>query len=106
MRSISFGIGIILLIGLLILRCDIPQTKNNVVGVYANTNYRNEPCCVESPHKADTLKLNSNETFTSAYYGNGSYKVSYGILTIEINWTYDYEFGKAGHSAYFSNKIS
>jgi len=49
MRSISFGIGIILLIGLLILRCDIPQTKNNVVGVYANTNYRNEPCCVESP---------------------------------------------------------
>ena len=105
MRRILFGIGIILFIGLLVLRCDIPMTKNNVVGVYANTNYGNEPCCLESPHIADTLKLKSDGTFTSGYYGNGTYEVNYGILTTEIDWTYEYEFGKAGHSSYFSNKI-
>ena len=105
MERIIFGIGIMLIIGILILRCDIPMTKNSVVGIYANTNYGNEPCCMESPHKADTLNLKSDGTFSSGYYGNGTYKVSYGILTTEIDWTYEYEFGKAVHSAYFSNKI-
>lgn len=105
MRRILFGIGIILFIGLLVLRCDIPMTKNNVVGVYVNTNYGNEPCCLGSPHIADTLQLKSDGTFTSGYYGNGTYKVNYGILTTEIDWTYEYEFGKAGYSTYFSNEI-
>ena len=105
MRRILFGIGIILFIGLLVLRCDIPMTKNNVVGVYANTNFGNETCCLESPHIADTLQLKSDGTFTRGYYGNGTYKVNYGMLTTEIDWTYDYEFEKAGYSTYFSNKI-
>ena len=90
---------------MLVLRCDIPMIKNNVVGVYANTNYGDEPCCLESPHIADTLQLKSDGTFTSGYYGNGTYKINYGILTTEIDWTYEYEFGKAIHSSYFSNKI-
>jgi hypothetical protein len=105
MKRILFGIGIILFIGILVLRCDIPMTKNSVVGTYANTNYGNEPCCLETPHKADTLILKSDGTFSSAYYGNGIYKVNYGILTTEIDWIYEYEMGKAGHSTYFSNKI-
>ncbi|WP_343799282.1 hypothetical protein [Gaetbulibacter jejuensis] len=105
MKRILFGIGIILFIGILILRCDIPMSKSSVVGVYANTNYGNEPCCLESPQKADTLTLKSDGTFSSGYYGNGTYKVSYGILTTEIDLTYEYEMGKAGHSTYFSNKI-
>jgi len=105
MKRILIGIGTFLFIAILVLRCDIPMTKNTVEGVYANTNYGNEICCLESPHKADTLILKSDGTFTSGYYGNGTYKVNYGILTTEIDWTYEYEFGKAGHSTYFSNKI-
>ena len=105
MRRIIFGIGIILFIGILILRYDLPMTKSSLIGTYANTNYGNEPCCLESPHKADTLILKSDGTFSSGFYGNGTYKVNYGILTTEIDWTYDYEMGKAGHSTYFSNKI-
>jgi hypothetical protein len=50
MKRILFGIGIILFIGIFVLRCDIPMTKNSVVGAYANTNYGNEPCCLETPH--------------------------------------------------------
>ena len=105
MKRILIGFGIIFTIGILILRCDFPMTKNSVVGVYANTNYGNKSCCVESPHKADTLNLKSNGTFTSEFYGNGTYEVSYGILTTEIDWTYEYEYGQAGHSTYFSNRI-
>ena len=105
MKRILIGIGIILFIGILVLKCDIPMTKNSVVGVYANTNYGNEVCCLESPHKSDTLILKSNGTFSSEYYGNGTYKVSYGIMTTEIDWTYKYEMGKAGLSTYFINKI-
>ena len=105
MKRILFGIGIVLFIGILVLRCDIPMTKNGIVGAYSNTNYGNEPCCLETPHKADTLILKSDGTFSSEYYGNGTYKIYYGILTTEIDWTYEYEMGKAGHSAYFSNKI-
>ena len=105
MKRILIGIGIILFIGILVLKCDIPMTKNSVVGVYANTNYGNEVCCLESTHKSDTLILKSNGTFSSEYYGNGTYKVSYGIMTTEIDWTYKYEMGPAGHSTYFINKI-
>ncbi|MWW26821.1 hypothetical protein [Flavobacteriaceae] len=105
MKRILFGIGIILIVGILILRCNIPMTKNSVVGIYANTNYRNEPCCVETPHKADTLNLKSDGTFSSEFYGDGTYDVNYGLLNSEIELHYEYEMGKAGYHTYFSNKI-
>jgi len=81
------------------------MSKSSVVGVYANTNYGNEPCCLESPHKADTLTLKSDGTFSSEFYGNGTYNVNYGILNSEIELHYDYEMGKAGYYTSFSNKI-
>ena len=105
MKRTIFGIGIILIIGFLVLLCNIPMTKNSVVGIYANTNYGNEPCCVETPHKADTLNLKSDGTFSSEFYGEGNYNVNYGILNSEIELHYDYEMGKAGYYTYFSNKI-
>jgi len=103
MKRILFGMGMFFLIG--ILRFNIPLTKNSVVGVYENTNYGHEPCCVETPHKPDILILKSEGTFTSDFYGTGTYNVNYGLLTTEIDWTYKYEMGKAGYSTYFSNKI-
>ncbi len=100
MKRILFLIGI----GILVLLSDIPMTKNSVVGTYVNTNYKNERCCPEAPHVADTLILKSDGTFSSGYYGKGTYKVHYGIFT-KIDWTYDYEIGKAIFSTNFTNKI-
>ncbi len=77
--------------------------KSNVIGTYISTEA--EPFLAEVPHKSDTLILKSDGTFSSGYYGNGTYKVSYGILTTEIDWTYEYEMGRAEYSTYFSNKI-
>ena len=105
MKRIIIGFGIILFIAILVLQCDIPMTKYSVVGVYSNTNYGNKPCCVESPHKPDTLNLKSDGTFSSEFYGEGTYNVNYGILNSEIDLHYEYEMGKAGYYSYFSNKV-
>lgn len=105
MNRIILGIGIILFIGILILRFDIPMTKNSVVGNYANTNYGNKQCCLESPHNADTLILKSDGTFSSEFYGNGTYNLNYGLLKTEIDLHYQYEMGRAGYYTSFSNKM-
>ena len=103
MKRTLFGIGIILFIGILILRYDLPMEKSNVIGIYISTD--TEPFLAEIPYKSDTLILKSDGTFSSGFYGNGTYNVDYGILKTEIDWHYDYEMGKAGHHTYFSNKI-
>ena len=105
MRRILIGIGIILFIGILVLRCNVPMTKKTVVGTYLNTNYENKTCCLESPHKADTLKLKSDGTFSSGYYGNGTYVINFGVLNTGIDLHYEYEFGKAGYYTNFTNKM-
>jgi hypothetical protein len=105
MKSIIFGIGIIIFIVILILRCDFPMTKNSIVEKYVNTNYGNKPCCLESPHKEDTLILKSDGTFSSRFYEIGTYNINYGLLESEIELHYEYEMGKAGLYTSFSNKI-
>jgi hypothetical protein len=105
MRRILIGIGIILFIGILVLQCNVPMTKKSVVGTYVNTNYENKTCCLESPHKVDTLKLKSDGTFSSGYYGNGTYDINTGLLNTEIDLHYKYEFGNAGYYTSFNNKI-
>ena len=60
---------------------------------------------METPHIPDTLRLNSDYTFSSGYYGNGKYKLEKGFLSTNIYWSYEDEWGKGGVSTYFSNKI-
>ncbi|MFI1770276.1 hypothetical protein [Thalassobellus citreus] len=105
MKRIIFGIVMILFIGILISLWNIPMTKFSVIGTYANTNYEKKHCCIESPHKAENLTLKSDGTFSSDFYGNGNYKVSYGILNTEIELHYENINGKSVYHSYFINKI-
>ncbi|MFD2515988.1 hypothetical protein ACFSRY_19100 [Pontibacter locisalis] len=105
MKRIIFGIGFVLLVGIFVFNYNVPMTESHIVGTYINTNFSKEPCCVESPHQPDTLVLNSDGTFFSGFYGNGTYETDSGLLNTRIKWSYDYEMGKAGYSTYFSNKI-
>jgi hypothetical protein len=105
MTRILIVIGVSLFIGILVLQCNIPMTKSSIVGTYANTNYNNEPCCLEAPHKPDTLTLKSDGTYSSEFYGKGNYKVRFQFLTTDIEWTYTDKAGKSFYSAHFSNKI-
>jgi len=105
MKRIIFGIIIIFFIGILISLWNIPMTKFSVVGTYANTNYNKKHCCIESPHKADNLTLMSNGTFSSEFYGKGTYEVSYGIFNTEIELHYENVNGKSVYHSYFINKL-
>ena len=103
MKEILFKSGIILLVAFSIVGCEVPMTNNSVIGKYANTNYGNQLCCMNSPHKPDTLVLKSDNTFTSAFYGTGTYKIVYGTFKTQIEWTYDYKIDSIIIDTYFEN---
>ena len=81
----------ILIIGFLITRVlikwiELPFEKEDICGKYININYERKHCCVEAPHKADTLILKENGEFYSSFYGRGVYiiKMNYPFSTIEL----------------------
>ena len=89
-------------IGIFVLmKINFPLKKEKIVGKYINMNFENKNCCVEAPHKADTLILYSDGGYKSDFYGNGKYNFKENIL--EIN--YDYDNGKAQYKAIISNKL-
>ena len=106
MKRVLIITVLIFFIGLIALSINLPMTDDQITGTYVNTNYEKEICCLEAPHVADTMVLKSDGTFTSGFYGDGTYKISKGVLETKINWTYDYEMGKAGYSTYFTNEIN
>jgi len=107
MKRFIIKIAGIIIIVIFILQCNgnIPMTENNVEGVYINKNYERKHCCVESPHKPDSLILKLDGTLSSNFFGIGTYKVKYGILETEIELNYENENGKRGHHTYFVNRL-
>ena len=66
-----------------------------LLGNYINVNYENR-FGGDFPHSQDTLTLLKNGTFTSQYYGKGTYKVSYSLGGTSIDLEYKDEFGVGG----------
>ena len=93
-----------LLVILTIFTINFPISKDKIYGKYVNRNFEQPICCVEAPHKADTLILYKNGNFESKFFGTGTYKIGSGFETnIEI---YYKDFGKnAIYRTYFENKI-
>jgi len=54
-----------------------------IMGVYTNNNFDELPFFAEVPYTRDTLILTSDRTFTSGYYGKGTYEVKGGSLRLE-----------------------
>jgi hypothetical protein len=106
-KRITINISGILFIIIFILQCNgnIPLLKKNIAGSYINKNYQKKICCIESPHKPDTLILKIDGTLSSNYFGVGTYKVNYGIFENEIELHYENQYGKAGHYTYFVNRL-
>ena len=97
---------ILILIGLItILNIDFPVGSNDCFGKYANMNYDAAVCCVEAPHEPDTLILHTDGSFTSKFYGNGTFVIENGF-TPRITLKYS-DFGNgATYDTYFTNKIN
>ena len=58
-----------------------------LTGVYININYENSPA-VETSRNLDTLYIYEDNTFSSRYYGNGKYNLSYSLKGTEIDLKY------------------
>ena len=84
-------ISLIVLIS--VLSINYPLSDNNVYGKYVNINFSQPICCVEAPHKSDTLILFKNGKFQSNFYGKGNYEFNNGFeAEIELHY---FEFGKS-----------
>ena len=76
--------GIIFIGYILIKAIQIPMTRKSASGIYLNTNYNMKHCCVEAPHKADTLILNENGKFYNSFFGHGTYQINNKLFHTEI----------------------
>ncbi len=79
--------------------------KSNIAGIYINKNYGKKICCIESPHKPDSLTLKIDGTLSSNFFGVGTYKVNYRLFETEIELHYENINGKAGYYTSFVNRL-
>jgi len=70
----------VIVIGIVIWKCNIPISEVGIEGVYVNNNYNEKPFYAEIPYNRDTLKLTRNKTFFSNFYGEGTYEFSSNIF--------------------------
>lgn len=81
-----------LLVGFFILlNIEFPVSDQQVIGVYTNNNYDEEPFYAEIPYIKDTLVLKIDNTFTSNFYSNGTYEISSGLFSNYLSLSYDYD---------------
>jgi hypothetical protein len=102
-RQILWSIPVLLVICLIIKNWSWSVSQEDVVGVYVNTNYSHDPCCVEAPHEPDTLRLLADGTMISGFYGKGTWELRDNGS--EVHWSYPYEKGMAGYAAGIDNEI-
>jgi hypothetical protein len=106
MRKKLIGFGALLFIGLLVIKCDLPMIKPQIIGTYVNNQNYKKDFTLNTPSIIDTLILKADNTFKSKFYGVETYDINYKVFTTEIVLKYDYEeIGKASFSSYFTNKI-
>ena len=73
-------------------------SQGSVVGGYINKNFDYQGVLSDIPYQTDTLMLLSDNTFTSSYWGKGTYKLKYSLTGTKIELIYRYQYGLAGFS--------
>lgn len=79
----------VLVLSFLLFYCNNHITSNAIAGQYINKNYRYPALLPDIPYENDTLVLLKNNTFSSSYYGEGSYFLSYSNLNTYIIFQYE-----------------
>ncbi|TXD81092.1 hypothetical protein ESY86_19360 [Subsaximicrobium wynnwilliamsii] len=93
----------IIFFGIALVNINLPLNKLRISGTYVSN--EREPFLADTPYKSDTLILNPNGSYSSKFYGSGTYAIDYGIFTSKIRLTYRSQFGSASHSLTFSDKV-
>ena len=64
-------------------------TNNSIVGKYVVVNQSLKPFIAETPYGNHNLVLKKDFTFTSTYWGNGTYLITSSTLESRIHLHYD-----------------
>ena len=76
-----------------------------LTGSYVNTNFEYGPFAAEIPYGQDTIKLNRDKTFSSTFWGDGTYEINYSLSGTELSLSYSYEYGLAGFNSHFVRRF-
>jgi len=93
-RKIIIGLGLLAAIIFYFWKWGLPVTESDLVGTYVFPN-PDKPFLPELPTQKDTLIFYSDNTFSSNYYGNGTFETDFGLFARDLKIKYEYEFGKA-----------
>ena len=95
-----FSASILLLLGVFVVYECYKNfiSQRSLVGGYINKNFDYQGVLSDIPYQTDTLMLLSDNTFTSSYWGKGTYKVKYSLTGTKIILIYRYKFGLASFS--------
>jgi hypothetical protein len=81
-------------------------SRYEIWGVYINNN--TQPI-LDGPNSVefgiDTLKIYADHRFVNKSWGLGHYQIKNGILTTEIEFSYNYELGEAGFSTIITKPL-
>ena len=72
---------------------------------YVNTNYEYDPFVAEIPYGQDTITLNRSKTFSSTFWGDGTYEINYSLAGTELSSSYSYGYGLAGFNSHFERRF-
>ena len=99
-------IGLALLGGIIFYfwKLGFPITESDLVGTYVFSNPDTQ-ILPELPTQRDTLILKADKTFSSNYYGNGTYETDFGFFARDLRIRYEYEFGKASLETELIKKV-
>lgn len=81
-------------------------SKSTLEGLYINNNTEyilDGPRPIEQG--VDTLIIKNDNTFESQTWGSGTYKIKPSVFGSRIDFTYDYEMGKAGYEMMVSKPL-
>tara|TARA_B110001450_G_scaffold46287_1_gene43023 strand:+ start:961 stop:1341 length:381 start_codon:yes stop_codon:yes gene_type:complete len=95
----TFKFICLIFLSLLFAQCKKDYNVESLTGTYINRNYDYTPFVPEIPYVNDTLVLNKDLTFDSAFWGEGTYKIENSLRGSSVKLRYNYEFGKASYTA-------
>ncbi|MEM6805676.1 MAG: hypothetical protein AAF696_30035 [Bacteroidota bacterium] len=65
-------------------------------GTYVNTNYEYGHFIAEIPYGQDSLTLHADKTFSSTYWGEGQYEISYSLYGTKLHLPYNEKLRVSG----------
>ena len=102
LKKVIKNLPLILVIVYLIFQFNFPMADKKIIGKYVKSE-SGAPSLKSVTNLPDTIELFSNGTYSSGYYGNGTYEIDKGLIKTKISWKFNNN--EDTFPAYFTNKL-